>query len=91
VTGRAFTRRSSAGGRSARRGAARDSGFDVQEQTRVDIPSYPRACARRAADVEYDRETALIGRLPRRSIGELGIAFLGGFGLAMLVVYLAMR
>jgi hypothetical protein len=89
--GKGSARRLRARGRSRRRGSGQDSGFDILEPTRVDIPSYPHASARRSRDEERDRDTALIARLPRRSIGELGLAFLSGFGLATLVVYLAMR
>ena len=61
--------------------------FDVDEMTRVDIPTYDRIP--RSDNPSDDR--TLVVRVPPRWEAALAVAFLAGFALAAVVVYLAMR
>lgn len=61
--------------------------FDVDEMTRVDIPTYDQIP--RSGNSFDDR--ALVVRVPPRWETALAVAFLAGFALAAIVVYLAMR
>lgn len=67
---------------------------DADEMTRVDIPTYdqiPRSDDQipRSGNLPDDR--TLVVRVPPRWEAALAVAFLAGFALAAVVVYLAMR
>lgn len=77
------------------RGAA-SSRFDADERTRVDIPSYdriptPEVTAPGARSDDRADERTLVVRIRPRWELALALAFLAGFALAAVVVYLAMR
>lgn len=86
--------------RSARVGAVArgvaSSRFDADERTRVDIPTYDRitdaeVTAPGSRSVERANEPTLLVRVQPRSEAALAVAFLAGFALAAVVVYLTMR
>lgn len=70
--------------------------FDVDEMTRVDIPTYDRIPAPEVTtpgsrSVERADDPTLFVRVRPRWEAALALAFLAGFALAAVVVYLAMR